>query len=64
MPMSRIRGHGNKRTELLVIALFRARRIKGRRRNAKLFGKADFIFPKERVAVFVDGCFLAPTHRL
>jgi len=55
--MSLIRGSGNRDTELRMIALFRAHGFIGWRRNAKLFGKPDFIFPKHRVAVFVDGCF-------
>lgn len=55
--MALIRGNGNKDTELRMIMLFRARRIRGWRRNAKVFGKPDFVFPKQRVAVFVDGCF-------
>ena len=55
--MSAIRGSGNCATELRIIELFRAARIKGWRRNQKLFGKPDFVFPRARVAVFVDGCF-------
>ena len=31
--------------------------VTGWRRQAKLFGKPDFLFPKLRIAVFVDGCF-------
>ena len=55
--MSRIRSQGNKDTELRVIDLFRKARIKGWRRNQKLVGSPDFVFPALRVAVFVDGCF-------
>jgi DNA mismatch endonuclease, patch repair protein len=55
--MALIRGAGNKDTELRMIMLFRAYRITGWRRNAKLFGKPDFTFPRQRVVVFVDGCF-------
>ncbi|HEV2804237.1 MAG TPA: very short patch repair endonuclease [Chthoniobacterales bacterium] len=55
--MSRIRGAGNRDTELRLIAFFKISRINGWRRNLRLFGKPDFVFPKERVAVFVDGCF-------
>lgn len=62
--MSRIRGSGNKDAELKLIALFREHGITGWRRNARVFGKPDFIFPKSRVAVFVDGCFFhsCPRH--
>jgi len=55
--MSRIRAHGNKDTELALIRLFRAAGIKGWRRRQPMFGKPDFIFPKSKLAVFVDGCF-------
>jgi DNA mismatch endonuclease (patch repair protein) len=55
--MARIRGSGNKDTELRMIALFREYGITGWRRNARVFGKPDFVFRRERVAVFVDGCF-------
>ncbi len=55
--MSRIRGKGNERTELALLAVFRAERITGWRRHRKLFGRPDFVFAKRRLAVFVDGCF-------
>lgn len=55
--MSLIRGSGNRDTELALIKLMRFSGITGWRRNSKLFGKPDFVFRKQRVAVFVDGCF-------
>ncbi len=55
--MSRIRSRGNRETEVALAKLFRRNKITGWRRNQKLFGKPDFIFPKSRVAIFVDGCF-------
>lgn len=55
--MSLIRSHGNKDTELRLIAVFREFRITGWRRKRKLKGRPDFVFGQERVAVFVDGCF-------
>ncbi|RME92823.1 MAG: very short patch repair endonuclease [Verrucomicrobia bacterium] len=55
--MSRIRGSGNKDTELALIAVFRRHGITGWRRNQPVYGKPDFVFPRLRVAVFVDGCF-------
>jgi len=92
--MSRIRGAGNKATELRLIQIFRANEITGWRRGcslvlalrsskaqgtsakkivlkSKILGsrpkvlsgrssgrvKADFVFPKQKLAVFVDGCF-------
>lgn len=55
--MSRIRGRGNKDTEVALAKFFRHHKIAGWRRNQKVFGKPDFIFPKLKIAVFVDGCF-------
>ncbi|HZV33196.1 MAG TPA: very short patch repair endonuclease [Verrucomicrobiae bacterium] len=55
--MSLIRSKGNKNTELRFIILLRNHRISGWRRNQPITGKPDFIFRKQRVAVFVDGCF-------
>ena len=62
--MSRIRGHGNKETEIALLMLFRKHGITGWRRNQTVFGKPDFVFATRRVAVFVDGCFwhLCPKH--
>ncbi len=72
--MSRIRGKGNKSTELALSNAFRRAGIKGWRRHvaiklrlgprvAKREGRdylvvrPDFVFRRERVVVFVDGCF-------
>src|SRR5690348_9494691 len=55
--MSHVRGRDNKATEFAMLSVLRRNRITGWRRQPALFGKPDFIFPKERVAVFVDGCF-------
>ena len=55
--MSRIRGRGNKATELRLMAIFREFGITGWRRHQPVFGKPDFVFRQQRVAVFVDGCF-------
>lgn len=62
--MSRVRGQGNKDTELALVKLFRQHNITGWRRNQKIFGKPDFLFPKLRLALFVDGCFwhCCPIH--
>lgn len=62
--MSRIRARDNKDTELRLIAIFRAHSITGWRRNHRLGGKPDFVFPREKLVVFVDGCFWhgCPTH--
>jgi len=55
--MSRIRGSGNKDTELALIKLLRRHGVTGWRRNQKVFGKPDFLFRRNRLALFVDGCF-------
>jgi DNA mismatch endonuclease, patch repair protein len=55
--MSRIRGKGNKDTEVALAKLFRANGITGWRRHYAIAGKPDFAFPKCKLAVFVDGCF-------
>ena len=40
-----------------MISIFRSHGISGWRRNRPVFGRPDFVFPVELVAVFVDGCF-------
>jgi DNA mismatch endonuclease (patch repair protein) len=55
--MSRIKGKGNKDTELVMIQILRSHHISGWRRNQALFGKPDFVFLKQKVVLFVDGCF-------
>jgi len=55
--MSKIRGSGNRSTELRAIALFRHGKVYGWRRGQPLPGKPDFTFPSHRLAVFIDGCF-------
>jgi DNA mismatch endonuclease (patch repair protein) len=55
--MSLIRGKGNKETEQTLLALLKRDKITGWRRHLPLPGKPDFAFRKQKVAVFVDGCF-------
>lgn len=55
--MSKIRSSGNASTELRLKEIFKAQKITGWRRNFPLYGKPDFVFPKKRIVVFVDGCF-------
>jgi DNA mismatch endonuclease (patch repair protein) len=63
--MSRVRSKGNQSTEIRLLSLLRKTRIKGWRRNWPLFGRPDLVFPRQRVAIFVDGCFWhsCPLHR-
>jgi len=55
--MSKVRGKGNKSTELRLIEVFRENGIIGWRRNYPVKGRPDFVFPDKHIAVFVDGCF-------
>lgn len=56
--MASIRSAGNKSTEMALISLLRQNKINGWRRHIKTAaGRPDFIFPKQNLAVFVDGCF-------
>ena len=71
--MARIRWRGNKATEAVLAKLLRKHGVTGWRRQQALRFRSqrsevrgqrptivirtDFIFPKQRVAVFVDGCF-------
>jgi DNA mismatch endonuclease (patch repair protein) len=55
--MARIRGKGNVSTEIALVRAFRAAGIVGWRRHWPVAGHPDFAFPRNRVAVFVDGCF-------
>jgi DNA mismatch endonuclease (patch repair protein) len=55
--MAAVRSKGNKTTELKLAALLRSHGINGWRRHQPLPGKPDFAFRRQRLAVFVDGCF-------
>lgn len=64
--MAKVKSSGNASTELRLVAAFRALGITGWRRSATLRFKTDkvtlkvrpdFVFPKLKLAVFVDGCF-------
>ena len=55
--MRHVRSKENKSTELKLIEIFKSLGIKGWRRNYSVVGHPDFVFPKRRVAIFVDGCF-------
>ncbi len=55
--MAAVKSKGNRSTELKLIGIMRKFHFSGWRRNQPLIGKPDFVFRRERVAVFVDGCF-------
>lgn len=54
--MSRIRGKNTKPEKLLRSALH-LRGLRFRIHRKELPGSPDIVFPREKVAVFVDGCF-------
>jgi DNA mismatch endonuclease (patch repair protein) len=62
--MALVKGRENVATELRLISIFKEHGIRGWRRRFALFGKPDFVFPAERVVLFVDGCFWhgCPVH--
>ena len=65
--MARIRSRGNKGTELVLAGWLRRHKLSGWRRHIEirerragavvLKVRPDFVFPRRRLAVFVDGCF-------
>lgn len=54
--MSKIRGK-NTKAELRLRRLLFENGIRNYRLNSSLPGKPDIIFPKKKIAIFVDGCF-------
>ena len=61
--MALIRSTGNKSTELATVTALRRLRISGWRRNFPLLGSPDLVFPKEKVCVFLHGCFWHGCYR-
>jgi DNA mismatch endonuclease (patch repair protein) len=55
--MSAIRGLDNRSTERRLRAALARAGISGWHLRSNLPGRPDFYAPKERVAIFVDGCF-------
>lgn len=55
--MRAVRSRGNRDTELVLVRLLRKHKISGWRRHVGLTSNADFVFRKQKVALFVDGCF-------
>lgn len=77
--MARIRARGNEATELAFMRLLRQHRITGWRRHLAValpgrisakgrlrrpMVRPDFVFPKSKLVVFIDGCFWhgCPVH--
>ena len=55
--MKAVKSRNTKTTELKMIEIFKELHVTGWRRTYPLIGKPDFVFPKKRIVVFVDGCF-------
>lgn len=55
--MQKVKSCGNKSTEMKLISVFSANSISGWRRKYPVKGHPDFVFLKEKIAIFVDGCF-------
>ena len=55
--MAAVRSRGNKSTENAMLSVLKSNHVTGWRRHYKITGTPDFAWPKEKVALFVDGCF-------
>ncbi len=55
--MTSVKSVGNKSTEARLVRILRAYRLAGWRRHQQLPGNPDFVYRRQRVAIFVDGCF-------
>jgi len=55
--MAQVKSKDNRSTERILMSILRASKLSGWRRHYPIFGKPDFAFPRQKVAVFVDGIF-------
>jgi len=55
--MGKVKRKDNKTTEIALMQYLKKERIFGWRRHLPIPGRPDFSFRKQKVAVFVDGCF-------
>ncbi|HOC92731.1 MAG TPA: very short patch repair endonuclease [bacterium] len=55
--MAAIKSRGNASTEKKMLSLLRNNRLNGWRRHYKIPGTPDFCWPRQKIALFVDGCF-------
>jgi DNA mismatch endonuclease (patch repair protein) len=55
--MASVKSRNNKSTELRFLSILKEKGVTGWRRNYPLSGRPDFVFPRLKVAVFIDGCF-------
>jgi len=61
--MASVKSANNKSTELRFLSLLKKKGITGWRRNYSLTGRPDFVFPRLKIAVFIDGCFWHSCHK-
>jgi len=55
--MAAVKSRGNQSTEVKILTLFRQEKIIGWRRHYRVIGRPDFCWPKQKLALFLDGCF-------
>jgi DNA mismatch endonuclease (patch repair protein) len=55
--MAAVRSRGNLSTEKKMVRLLREHGFRGWRRQIPMSGTPDFCWPRQKVALFVDGCF-------
>jgi DNA mismatch endonuclease (patch repair protein) len=55
--MASVKSRNNKSTELRFLSILKEKGVTGWRRNYPVAGRPDFVFPRLKVAVFIDGCF-------
>lgn len=55
--MAAVKSRGNLSTEARMVRLLRDNCLSGWRRHSPLPGTPDFCWPKQKAALFVDGCF-------
>lgn len=55
--MRRVLSRGNCSTERRFQSILRANKFSGWSRSCGLLGKPDFVFKKNKAAIFIDGCF-------
>ncbi len=59
--MSMIRSR-NTQPEINLRKMLSASGLRGYRLHYKLLGKPDIVFPKRKIAIFIDGCFWHKCH--
>jgi len=62
--MASVKSANNKSTDLRFLSILKEKSITGWHRNYPVTGNPDFVFPRLKIAVFIDGCFWhrCPSH--